>query len=151
MGLKHPPVFGWLWLQLWSLPIPRVNGLLSTAWWISPSAAPITPSLDRPSIGDLLFGGLRAWPVHIHVRVIPTADVPKTGEEISTWAMDTFKFKIQGRAAAWFQLSRRMATFRGRYLWLRSCKFRCSPAGPTPGWASGRPACLNEARDTQMQ
>jgi hypothetical protein len=84
--------------------IPRVKGLQATLDNVRDSldgVVDITVGYSdhtksghaRPSINDLFFGGLRAWPVHIHVRVIPIADVPKTGEEISTWAMETFKFK----------------------------------------------------------
>ena len=49
----------------------------------------------RPSVGDLLLGGLRAWPVHVHIRVIPIKDVPTDNDEIKKWAMKLFSEKDQ--------------------------------------------------------
>ena len=83
---------------------PRVKGLQATLAAVGPAldgALDITigyPTLTasghaRPSVGDLLFGGGAAWTVHVHVRMIPAADMPADSSAAAAWVMERFREK----------------------------------------------------------
>lgn len=47
----------------------------------------------RPSVNDLLFGFGRQWHVHVHVRVLPMAEVPEDPDDFTKWLMGVFAEK----------------------------------------------------------
>ena len=47
----------------------------------------------KPYLKHLMLSRLGRWPVHVHVRMIKTADVPKKEEEVPHWLMKAFEEK----------------------------------------------------------
>jgi 1-acyl-sn-glycerol-3-phosphate acyltransferase len=89
---------------------PRVKGLQATLAAIGPAldgAIDVTIGYPtrtasghaRPSVGDLLFGGGAVWAVHVHVRVVPAAEMPADADATAAWAMQRFREKDRLLAA----------------------------------------------------
>jgi len=47
----------------------------------------------RPSVQDILLGVGRRWKVHMHVRVIPMASVPREDQALQKWILGVFEEK----------------------------------------------------------
>jgi 1-acyl-sn-glycerol-3-phosphate acyltransferase len=47
----------------------------------------------RPSVGDMMFGGGRKWPVHVHMRFYQLGEVPRSEEEVAVWLRERWEEK----------------------------------------------------------
>lgn len=44
----------------------------------------------RPSLSDVLLARSSKWHMHVHVRVLPIAEVPKDEEDLRIWLFKLF-------------------------------------------------------------
>mmetsp|Transcript_18208 Transcript_18208/g.44714 ORF Transcript_18208/g.44714 Transcript_18208/m.44714 type:complete len:353 (+) Transcript_18208:128-1186(+) len=44
----------------------------------------------RPSIGDIMFGGMKKWPIQVHMQYYPIKEVPEGEEAVQKWLRDVW-------------------------------------------------------------